>query len=82
MHCGEPRNQRDLIEVNIHSYEWGATVAGRMVEVDLGNIEEAQAALRESIERSKALADEAERLVRQLRSDAEVEGDTPDAPDQ
>ena len=60
----------------------GATVAGRMVEEDLGNIEEAQAALRESIERSKALADEAERLVRQLRSDAEDEADTPDATDQ
>ena len=54
-------------------------VTGKMVQDELDNIEEAQAALRESIERSKTLADEAERLVRQLRSDADEESDAPDA---
>ena len=71
-----------MIEVNIHSYDLGAIVTGRMIEEELGSIEEAQVALRESIERSKALADEAERLVRQLRSDADAESDAPETPEQ
>ena len=71
-----------MIEVNTHSYDVGATVTGKMTKDELGTIEEAQVALRESIERSKALADEAELLVRQLRSDSDADSEAPDAPEE
>jgi hypothetical protein len=77
----ELRNQSTLIEVNTHSYDAGATVTGRMTKDELGTIEEAQVALRESIERSKALADEAELLVRQLRSDGDPDSTAPATPE-
>ena len=50
-------------------------MTGKPIDDQLGSIEEAQAGLRASIERSKALADQTERLVSQCRSGGDLRSD-------